>query len=63
MAEGALLGAQARRETALWQMTKDVERAYDAVLIDSAPSISILQSCAMLSQSRCSCQSIWIPYR
>lgn len=46
MAEGALLGAQAR-EMALWQMLKDVERAYDAVLIDSAPSISILQSCAM----------------
>jgi chromosome partitioning protein len=45
-AESALLGAQAR-ELVLWQILKSEELAYDAVLIDSAPSISILQSAAM----------------
>jgi cellulose biosynthesis protein BcsQ len=40
------MGAQAR-ELVLYHLLKHEEAAYDAVLIDSAPSISILQSCAM----------------
>jgi chromosome partitioning protein len=45
-AEAALMGAQAR-ELVLQHLLKPEEHNYDAVLIDSAPSISILQSCAM----------------
>jgi chromosome partitioning protein len=45
-AEAALMGAQAR-ELVLHHLLKSEEHNYDAVLIDSAPSISILQSCAM----------------
>jgi chromosome partitioning protein len=45
-AEAALMGAQAR-EVVLHHLLKHEEHTYDAVLIDSAPSISILQSCAM----------------
>lgn len=45
-AEAALMGAQAR-ELVLQHLLKPEESKYDAVLIDSAPSISILQSCAM----------------
>lgn len=45
-AEAALMGAQAR-EMVLFSLLKDEENAYDAVLIDSAPSLSILQSAAM----------------
>ena len=45
-AEAALMGAQAR-EMVLHHLLKSEEHHYDAVLIDSAPSISILQSCAM----------------
>lgn len=50
-AESALLGAQAR-ELVLAQILKAEELAYDAVLIDSAPSISILQSAAMYYAKR-----------
>lgn len=45
-AEAALMGAQAR-EVILQHLLAPVEKDYDAVLIDSAPSISILQTCAM----------------
>jgi chromosome partitioning protein len=45
-AEAALMGAQAR-EIVLQHLLQPEEHHYDAVLIDSAPSISILQSCAM----------------
>ena len=45
-AEAALMGAQAR-EIVLQHLLARVESDYDAVLIDSAPSISILQTCAM----------------
>lgn len=45
-AEAALMGAQAR-EVVLQHLLQPEEYHYDAVLIDSAPSISILQSCAM----------------
>jgi chromosome partitioning protein len=45
-AEAALMGSQAR-ELVLQHLLKPEENNYDAVLIDSAPSISILQSCAM----------------
>ncbi len=45
-AEAALMGAQAR-EVILEHLLQPVEKDYDAVLIDSAPSISILQTCAM----------------
>ena len=45
-AEAALMGAQAR-ELVLHHLLKPEEHHYDAVLIDSAPSISILQSCSM----------------
>ena len=45
-AEAALMGAQAR-EVILQHLLHPVEKEYDAVLIDSAPSISILQTCAM----------------
>jgi chromosome partitioning protein len=45
-AEAALMGAQAR-EVVLQHLLERVEKDYDAILIDSAPSISILQTCAM----------------
>jgi len=45
-AEAALMGAQAR-EVILEHLLKPVEKDYDAIIIDSAPSISILQTCAM----------------
>jgi chromosome partitioning protein len=45
-AEAALMGAQAR-EVILKHLLAPVESEYDAVIIDSAPSISILQTCAM----------------
>jgi len=45
-AEAALMGAQAR-EVILEHLLKPIEKEYDAILIDSAPSISILQTCAM----------------
>ena len=44
-AEAALMGAQAR-EVVLQHLLERVEKDYDAILIDSAPSISILQTCA-----------------
>ena len=45
-AEAALMGAQAR-EVILEHLLKPIEKEYDAIVIDSAPSISILQTCAM----------------
>ncbi len=45
-AEAALMGAQAR-EVVLQHLLNPVEKDYDAIIIDSAPSISILQTCAM----------------
>lgn len=45
-AEAALMGAQAR-EIVLQHLLSPFESNYEAVLIDSAPSISILQTCAM----------------
>jgi chromosome partitioning protein len=45
-AEAALMGAQAR-EVVLQHLLEREEKNYDAILIDSAPSISILQTCAM----------------
>lgn len=46
-AEGALMGAQAR-ELVLANLLGPVERDFDAVIIDVAPSISMLQTCAMV---------------
>jgi chromosome partitioning protein len=46
-AESALMGAQAR-EVILAHLLAPFERDYEAVLIDVAPSISMLQTCAMV---------------
>jgi chromosome partitioning protein len=46
-AESALMGAQAR-EVVLQHLLAPVEKAYDAVIIDVAPSISMLQTSAMV---------------
>jgi len=43
----AVLGGVIAREETLWHCLKDVEVAYDAVIIDCPPSITILQSSAM----------------
>lgn len=46
-AESALMGAQAR-EVVLQHLLHPVEKLYDAVIIDVAPSISMLQTSAMV---------------
>ncbi|MGH9662205.1 MAG: ParA family protein, partial [Bryobacteraceae bacterium] len=46
-AEGALMGSQAR-EIVLAHLLGPVEKAYGAVIIDVAPSISMIQTCAMV---------------
>ena len=46
-AESALMGAQAR-EVVLQHLLGPVEKGYDAVIIDVAPSISMLQTSAMV---------------
>jgi len=46
-AESALMGAQAR-EVVLQHLLSPVEKSYDAVIIDVAPSISMLQTSAMV---------------
>jgi chromosome partitioning protein len=45
-AEAALMSSQAR-EVILKHLLKPVEANYDAIILDSAPALSILQSCAM----------------
>jgi chromosome partitioning protein len=45
--EGALMG-QIAREMALKLLLRDAEKLYDYVIIDVAPSITLLQTCAMV---------------
>jgi len=47
-AEAALLGQMAREKALQMILGPEVEGRYDAVIIDVAPSVTLLQSCAMM---------------
>ena len=46
-AEAMLMGAVGR-EQAFWHLFTPVENGYDAILFDVAPSVTLLQTCAMV---------------